>query len=73
MSDKDVMISIRGLHKHFGNLEVLKGIDLDVHRGEKVVILGPSGSGRTTLLNRSGARSVPDGGEATGGAGNLGG
>ena len=40
MSDKDVMISIRGLHKHFGNLEVLKGIDLDVHRGEKVVILG---------------------------------
>ena len=33
MSSNDVMISIRGLHKHFGKLEVLKGIDLDIHRG----------------------------------------
>lgn len=36
--EKDVMISIRNLHKHFGDLMVLKGIDLDVHRGEKVVV-----------------------------------
>ena len=65
MSNKDVMISIRGLHKHFGDLEVLKGIDLDVHRGEKVVILGPSGSGNSTMLRCINALEDPDKGTIT--------
>jgi L-cystine transport system ATP-binding protein len=44
------MISIKNLHKQFGLLEVLKGIDLDVEKGKVVVIIGPSGSGKTTML-----------------------
>jgi polar amino acid transport system ATP-binding protein len=46
----DPIIEISGLHKSFGSHEVLRGIDLTVHRGEVVCIIGPSGSGKSTLL-----------------------
>ena len=48
-SDKPI-ISIREVHKSFGDLEVLKGITLDVMKGEVICIIGPSGSGKSTLI-----------------------
>jgi len=44
------VITVKNLHKHFGNLEVLNGIDQHIQPGEKVVIIGPSGSGKSTFL-----------------------
>ncbi len=44
------MLSIRGLHKSFNHIEVLRGVDLDVDKGDVVAILGPSGAGKTTML-----------------------
>ncbi|MEA1843829.1 MULTISPECIES: amino acid ABC transporter ATP-binding protein [Agrobacterium] len=50
MSERTVVISARGLEKRFGDKTVLKGIDLDIHMGDVLCIIGPSGSGRSTLL-----------------------
>ncbi|ALV33125.1 amino acid ABC transporter ATP-binding protein [Streptomyces sp. CdTB01] len=55
-------IHIRGLHKRFGPLEVLKGVDLTVARGEVVVVMGPSGSGKTTLIRCVNLLEEPDAG-----------
>ncbi|RUM55659.1 MAG: glutamine ABC transporter ATP-binding protein, partial [Marinomonas sp.] len=44
------MIQVRDLHKHFGDLHVLKGINLDVNKGEVLSVIGSSGSGKSTLL-----------------------
>ena len=46
----NVVVSIQHLRKSFGELEVLKDVNLDVHKGETVVVLGPSGSGKSTML-----------------------
>ncbi len=54
------MISLRNIHKSFGNLEVLKGIDLDIQQGEMVSIVGPSGAGKTTLLQIMGTLDRPN-------------
>ena len=54
----DVMIQIRGLKKSYGKLQVLRGIDLDVKRGEKVVILGPSASFAVSTRSRKRTREA---------------
>lgn len=56
------MISVRNIHKSFGQLEVLKGIDLNINKGEIVSIVGPSGAGKTTLLQIMGTLYRPDSG-----------
>ncbi len=56
------MIETEGITKSFGNLRVLKGIDLAIERGEVVAIVGPSGAGKTTLLQIMGTLDTPDAG-----------
>lgn len=57
------VIKLRNIHKWFGDLHVLKGIDLDVHEGEVLVIIGPSGCGKSTLLRCINLLEKPDEGE----------
>ena len=54
------MIDIKGITKSFGNLQVLKGIDLHIDKGEVASIVGPSGAGKTTLLQIIGTLDKPD-------------
>lgn len=56
------MLEIKDIHKKFGELEILKGIDLRVQKGDIDVILGQSGSGKTTLLRCIDFLEFPDSG-----------
>lgn len=49
-TEKDPIVSIKDVHKSFGALEVLRGVSLDVMKGEVICIIGPSGSGKSTLI-----------------------
>src|SRR4051794_18440279 len=59
------MLKLDGVHKRFGKLEVLRGIDLEVGRGEVVCVLGPSGSGKSTLLRCINLLEPPEQGRIT--------
>jgi polar amino acid transport system ATP-binding protein len=57
------MLQLKGVRKSFGALEVLKGVDLDVAKGEVICVLGPSGSGKSTLLRCVNLLEPPEEGE----------
>ena len=56
------LLSVRGLKKSFGENEVLKGIDIDIHKGEVIAVLGPSGCGKSTFLRCLNCLEDPTGG-----------
>jgi putative ABC transport system ATP-binding protein len=66
MSSSDPLVRVRGVHKHFTRgserIDVLRGVDLDIPRGDFLALMGPSGSGKTTLLNLLGGLDTPSGG-----------
>ena len=64
-TDKDPIVSIKDVHKYFGELQVLKGVSLDVMKGEVICIIGPSGSGKSTLIRCVNALNDIQGGSIT--------
>ena len=50
VKSNEVLLQVQGLKKHFGKLKVLNGIDIDIHKGEVVAVIGPSGSGKSTFI-----------------------
>ncbi len=62
-AEGEPIVRIQGLEKSFGDLKVLRDINMDVHRGEVVVVLGPSGSGKSTMLRCVNLLERPTGGK----------
>ena len=60
---EDVILSVKNISKSFGDLQVLKKISFDIHKGEKIAILGPSGSGKSTILRCINQLETYDSGE----------
>ncbi len=63
IQNNDIMIGVRDVHKHFGELQVLKGVTCNIRQGERVCIIGPSGSGKSTLLRCMNLMEEPTRGE----------
>jgi putative ABC transport system ATP-binding protein len=65
--NEQALVTVRSVHKHFTRgserIEVLKGVDLEIPRGDFLALMGPSGSGKTTLLNLMGGLDSPSGGD----------
>ena len=64
-ADGEPLLRVAGLRKSFGENEVLRGIDLEVRRGQVVALVGPSGSGKTTVLRSLNGLETPDAGRVT--------
>ena len=58
----EAMIQVRGLKKDFDKIPVLKGIDIDIHKGDVVCVIGASGSGKSTFLRCLNLLEIPTGG-----------
>ena len=59
----DPIVKLTNIHKAYGSLEVLKGLSMDINEGEVIVLVGPSGTGKSTLLRCVNQLTVPDDGE----------
>ncbi len=59
----DKLIEVKGLEKHFKHLQVLRGIDIDIYKGDVVAVIGPSGSGKSTFLRCLNLLEEPTGGQ----------
>ena len=57
------LIEVKGLEKHFKHVEVLRGINIDICKGDVVAVIGPSGSGKSTLLRCATLLETMDGGD----------
>ena len=62
LANNEVLIQVKGLEKHFKHVQVLKGIDIDIHKGEVVAVIGPSGCGKSTFLRCLNLLEQPTGG-----------
>ena len=63
MNDKKPFLQVKALHKKFEKLEVLKGVDLDVYKGDVIAVIGPSGCGKSTFLRCLNFLEMPNAGE----------
>ncbi|MGA1561489.1 MAG: ATP-binding cassette domain-containing protein, partial [Gammaproteobacteria bacterium] len=59
VASEDVLVRVRGLHFARGSRPIFRGVDLDIQRGKVVAIMGPSGTGKTTLLKLIGGQLLP--------------
>ena len=58
-----VTLALSGLHKQFGATQIIRGVDLDIHQGERVALIGPNGAGKSTLFNLISGRFEPTSGQ----------
>ena len=58
-----IALSLRNVHKRFGNTEIIRGLNLEVTQGERVAIIGPNGAGKSTMFNLISGRFAPTSGE----------